>query len=422
MKTRKYTHNKRVRVKRSNKKRYVGGVTNTNANTNNSNKNSNTSSNTSNSNSSSIWSTTSQRLGQLGNPIANPEINNASTINSSILSIPFYNSNNNAAYRSYQNYMGQTNGYNYNYNPYNSQYNNNNNYNYTPATLTPYLQGQQQGQRQQPNITTLQKRGRIPEMTEAAFGKEGRRLDKCFNPIMYNYEDIDQSHTVFYIINEKGKVQSIACLDESSLEYYKNSADYLFHQCTLNTNSATGGLPMSSIFVGRQHVVGKPLRKLDFGTKAYVLNSEFQLVQPSGAYMLIPTKNKLGRIASEKVLTEQNVVSGDHCQTIFNDPIYKIYILDDKKPSDTLLYKVGDKIRHIFKSQYDVNYNNNNALGVMVKSNNMQKMFKTPYNVNYNGINNRKSKNNSMNNNNYIQNNKIGGVTRKYKTIKNKSR
>ena len=43
MKTHKYTRNKRLR---GNKKRYVGGVTNTNVNANNSNKNSSINSNT----------------------------------------------------------------------------------------------------------------------------------------------------------------------------------------------------------------------------------------------------------------------------------------------------------------------------------------------------------------------------------------
>lgn len=324
--------------------------------------------------------------------------------------------------------------YNYNYNPYNNY--NSNNYAYIPPSLHQYLapaaqqqaqqqqaqqqQNQQQNQQNQP----LQRRGRIPELTEAALGKNARRLDKCFNPISYSYEDIEQSHTVFYIINEKGKVQNIACLDEDSINYYKSTADYIFHQCTLNTNAGSGGLPLTSLYIQKQHLIGKPLRKLDFGTKVYVLDSEFQQVESGGAYMLIPTTNKLGRIVSEKVLTEHNVVSGDHCQTVFKDPIYKIYILDDKKPSDTLLYKVGDKIRHIFKTPYNFNNNNVNegALGVMGTNNNMQKMFTTPYNVNYNNTKkNNKGNANRNNSNRNNRNNNINSIALSNNTNSNRN-
>jgi hypothetical protein len=94
----------------------------------------------------------------------------------------------------------------------------------------------------------------------------------------------------------------------------------------------------------------KPLRRLDFGSNVYVLDKELQQIQLSGSYILIPTLNDVGRIISETSVKNQISLSVTPCQTEITKPIYKIYILDDKKPSETLLYKVGDKVRYLYNN------------------------------------------------------------------------
>ncbi len=81
---------------------------------------------------------------------------------------------------------------------------------------------------------------------------------------------------------------------------------------------------MTSLHVSRNQLIGTPLRRLELGQKVYVLDSEFQKVKVGKAYVLEPTTNTIGRIASDNMIRTGAVVSADHCQTVFTDPIYSI--------------------------------------------------------------------------------------------------
>jgi hypothetical protein len=154
--------------------------------------------------------------------------------------------------------------------------------------------------------------------------ESGVDSNKCFEPIMaLTNINISSENVTFYIANAKGKISSITCLDEDSLQMYKTSRDYKSHQCTLDTNPSTG-LPMTSLSVSRKHIIGSPLRRLELGQKVYVLDSEFKNVEVGKAYLLEPTQKTIGRIVSESMLKTGHAVSADHCQTVFKDPIYSI--------------------------------------------------------------------------------------------------
>ena len=115
---------------------------------------------------------------------------------------------------------------------------------------------------------------------------------------MVDYEDINSELTTFYISDKSGTVVSIGCLDANSLNVYKTSIDYKYHQCTLNTNAETGGLPMTSLAVHRSHIINRALRRLEFSQKVYVHDEDFQCVMPGNAYLLEPTENAIGPIVS----------------------------------------------------------------------------------------------------------------------------
>jgi ankyrin repeat protein len=154
--------------------------------------------------------------------------------------------------------------------------------------------------------------------------ESGVDSSKCFEPIVEGTNvDISSENVTFYIANAKGKISSITCLDDESLQMYKTSREYKSHQCTLDTNPKTG-LPMTSLSVSRNHVIGKPLRRLELGQKVYVLDSEFKNVEVGKAYLLEPTQKTIGRIVSDDMLRTGHAVSADHCQTVFKDLIYSI--------------------------------------------------------------------------------------------------
>ncbi len=159
----------------------------------------------------------------------------------------------------------------------------------------------------------------LPVKNMPTFG-EGTELNKCFNPVLPGTNDITSEMTTFYTVMPNGRVGNAACLDADGLNYYKTSKDYLVHQCTLNTNT----LPMNSLFVARNQLVGVPLRRLELAQKMYVKDSEFQKVQEGKSYLLEATANTIGRIVSDSVIRGGTVVSADHCQTVFTDPIYSI--------------------------------------------------------------------------------------------------
>lgn len=178
---------------------------------------------------------------------------------------------------------------------------------------------------------------------------KGAEYNKCFNPIMVNTENITSEMTLFYIEDKNGKISEIGCLDEDSLESYKNNKkDYVYHQCTPNTNAKTGGLPMTSTYVSRNQLIGKPLFKFNFQTSIYILLSDFNKLKKGKAYILEPTNKELGRIASDTFLRTENVVSADHCQTIFKDPIYKV--------SEAFTHKqMQNRMRSFFSTNNNMN-------------------------------------------------------------------
>jgi hypothetical protein len=81
---------------------------------------------------------------------------------------------------------------------------------------------------------------------------------------------------------------------------------------------------MNSLSVQRRHLVGVPLRRLELAQKVYVKDSDFKKVKAGKSYLLEPTSDTLGRIVSDDVIRGGTVVSADHCQTVFTDPIYSI--------------------------------------------------------------------------------------------------
>lgn len=175
-----------------------------------------------------------------------------------------------------------------------------------------------------PNNTPLLQRN-MPEFVSGVVST------KCFDPIMANENNITSEKATFYITRyvkekidedkyiDKQKIASISCLDSESLKVYKTK-DYKVYQCTLDTTV----LPMTSLHVERRHLIGKPLRRLELSQKVYVLDSEFQKVKVGRAYVLEPTTNTIGRIASDDMIRTGAAMSADHCQTLFTDPIYSI--------------------------------------------------------------------------------------------------
>jgi hypothetical protein len=142
---------------------------------------------------------------------------------------------------------------------------------------------------------------------------------KCFDPIMANNVNIDNTHTVFYIMDKTNKIISTACLDKDSLETYLTSKDYVFFRCK-------PAVPISAFSITKDSVfVKNPIRVLNLNFKTYIYDNQAQKIKAGKEYIIKPTTTKLGRIASYNIAIDGGeIVSGNHCGPETDDYIYEI--------------------------------------------------------------------------------------------------
>ena len=144
---------------------------------------------------------------------------------------------------------------------------------------------------------------------------------KCFDPVMYNDDtDITDNMTTFYVMSSGSKVIHVGCLDNEGLGHYKDDTSYLFFKCKQH-------VPLTAMNVRPTDVeVNNALRKLSFKMSIYVNDSQMQSVKPGKKYILVPTNNEVGAIASYDVVKAGGaLVSSDHCGFKYADRIHDIY-------------------------------------------------------------------------------------------------
>ena len=141
---------------------------------------------------------------------------------------------------------------------------------------------------------------------------------KCFDPVMYSNTNISNEVATFYIQNEKNQTISTGCLDEDSLKSYKTMENYVFYRCKDST-------PVSALYINPVSVNTDMYRLLNFDRRIYVKDVEFQQVEVGKQYILRPTGEPLGRIASRSVVLGGSAVSSNHCGPADGSIIYKLY-------------------------------------------------------------------------------------------------
>lgn len=149
--------------------------------------------------------------------------------------------------------------------------------------------------------------------------KPSNAPSKCFNPIESGEVNITNDVATFYIQDTNNKTVSTACLDEDSLDIYKTSNDYVFYRCKDTVKN-------SALFIGENDIHPIEYRLLNFDRRIYVKDSEAHKLEVGKHYILRPTNEPLGRIASHDVVFGSGmVVSAKHCGPADGSMIYKIY-------------------------------------------------------------------------------------------------
>ena len=147
---------------------------------------------------------------------------------------------------------------------------------------------------------------------------EGMNTKQCFDPLMANNSNIDPDSAILYILNNQKKVIRTVCLDETSLRGYLKNDDTLFYRCKPT-------VPKGALFIQPRDILPDGIRKIALDIIVYVYDHESKYIKPKRSYILLPTDEPVGRIASRSVVMGGTVVSADHCQTDYSkDFIYKI--------------------------------------------------------------------------------------------------
>ena len=141
---------------------------------------------------------------------------------------------------------------------------------------------------------------------------------KCFDPLMASNTNIEEGSAVFYIQNEQGKTLSAGCLDEDTLDNYKNNSNWIFYRCKETT-------PVSALSIVRERdTYPTKYRLLNFAMRIYVKDSQAQSLVAGKKYVLKPIE-PLGRIVSENFFQSGNAVSAVHCGPADGSMLYKIF-------------------------------------------------------------------------------------------------
>ena len=148
--------------------------------------------------------------------------------------------------------------------------------------------------------------------------KPANAPSKCFDPILYSNTNITKEMVTFYIQDKANKTIAAGCLDEDSLNIYKTSNDYVFYRCK-------DSVPVGALFIDSKSVHSEKYRLLNFDRRIYVKDSEARQLKVGNQYILRPTGEPLGRIASYDVVHGGSAVSSNHCGPADGSIIYKIY-------------------------------------------------------------------------------------------------
>ena len=130
-----------------------------------------------------------------------------------------------------------------------------------------------------------------------------------------NMEDVapDAADYTFFVVGRNG-----FALDEGSLTHYTKDNEFKLYRCR-------EGTPLTSLYIRERHVdMTSPIRIFQFEFPVHVLDQQAQLIQPGRTYRLTPTAEVLGQVASHATIRGESVVSGNHCQEMKTDRMYKI--------------------------------------------------------------------------------------------------
>lgn len=211
------------------------------------------------------------------------------------------------------------------------------------------------------------------EELEAIRRSEAR---KCFSPTEAAEIEEDSSSTRLYIFNSDKRFISSVCLDELAYDAYFVGRQTIpkYDDVQINAlESEIAALDISErekdsllnelrseeiscnsriVFHCTDVLFQNPIRYFPFATRVYVWESESKKVRKGGAFALVPTNMRLGRIQSDCVRQGGSVIGSNHCQTDFSDPIYRIV------PIPTSLTRnipyMGNELRELFTPKIDV--------------------------------------------------------------------
>lgn len=139
---------------------------------------------------------------------------------------------------------------------------------------------------------------------------------RCFDPIMAEDADITNDMTIIYIMNDSGIIQSVGCIDDETLDYYKSATSYLFFRCKDTVRMYESKIKQEDVQPGA-------IRLLNFAMRIYVKDAQAQKLQYGKKYIVRPIGN-LGRIVSYDVLMGGELESSNHCGPADGSKLYEI--------------------------------------------------------------------------------------------------
>lgn len=183
-------------------------------------------------------------------------------------------------------------------------------------------------------------------------------VKQCFDPLLANEKNIIHEDAVLYILNKQNKIIRTICIDEDSYNGILVNDANIFYQCKPS-------VPQGSLYIPPDAVLPTRLRKIAIDIIIYVYENQAKQIQLGRKYVLIPTQEKVGRIASYATVRGNSVVSAEHCQNNYNND----YIYDIQEYTEPVTTVGGKrKIRKTYKKTYKKTRKarNNNGLSRII--------------------------------------------------------
>jgi len=166
-----------------------------------------------------------------------------------------------------------------------------------------------------PNVNRAPSVHRIPYENRVSSASSNLSVLPATYRDVVNMEDVapGTADYTFFVVGKNG-----FALDGGSLTHYTNDNEFKLYKCREGTR-------LTSLYIRESDVhMTSPIRILQFEFPIHVVDQQAQLIQPGHTYRLTPTADVLGQVASHATIRGESVVSGNHCQEMKTDRMYKI--------------------------------------------------------------------------------------------------